>query len=256
MTDKEPFDPQTGEVKSPLSHQAIKGIPPRRHWDRIEGIVIRTPDEGQQSQYELAFLSAQLKIKEVIEADAKAQITRDRSYSYTTLGQLMTHVRPILHEHGFTFKQGTGRIHKMGIDGGNQLYIPVYLKLTFVGTGETETFVTEMPLTKLDPQAIKSVKTYAKRQLIEDTFGIASADDDAIAAMTQKSLSRDDEADIVAGIIEKIKDTKTIADLQKWAKANGQALSGLSADVAERCRAAYRDKLDELQAPAEDKKKG
>lgn len=240
-------DPQTGEVREPLSARASKNIQPRRHWDRVEGLVVRTSEEDQQSQYELAFLDAQMQIQTVIEADAKAQITKERSYSYTTLGQLMAHVRPILHKYGFTFKQGTGRIHKMGLDGGNQLYLPVYLKLTYVATGESETYVTEMPLTKYDPQAIKSVKTYAKRQLIEDTFGIASADDDAIAAMTRNTFSRDDEADISAGIIEKIKNCKSIDDLQKWAKANNQALSGLSEDVATKCRAAYRNRLDELQ---------
>ena len=239
-------DPQTGEVREPLSARATKSVQPRRHWDRAEGLVVRTP-ENDESQYELAFLAAQEKILCVIATDATAQINEKRSYAYTTLGQLISHVRPILHEHGFTFKQGTGRIHKMGLDGGNQLYMPIYLKLTYVATGESETYVTEMPLTKLDPQAIKSVKTYAKRQLIEDTFGIASADDDAIAAMTQKGFSRDDEADISAGIIEKIKNCKSIEDLQKWAKANNQALSGLSEDVATKCRAAYRERLDELQ---------
>lgn len=254
LTSDQQHDPQTGEVREPLSARATKNVQPRRHWDRVDGLVMRTPDEQQESQYELAFLAAQEKILCVIATDATAQITEKRSYGYTTLGQLMSHVRPILHDHGFTFKQGTGRIHKMGLDGGNQLYMPVYLKLTYVATGESETYVTEMPLTKLDPQAIKSVKTYAKRQLIEDTFGIASADDDAIAAMTQKGFSRDDEADISAGIIEKIKDCKTVADMQKWAKANNQALSGLSDAVAEKCRTAYRERLDELQ-PENGKKK-
>jgi hypothetical protein len=244
-------DPQTGEVREPLSARASKNIQPRRHWDRVEGLVMRTPQQDDESEYELAFLAAQMEIQCVIETDAKAQITKDRSYSYTTLGQLMAHVRPILHKHGFTFKQGTGRIHKMGIDGGNTLYMPIYLKLTHVATSESETYVTEMPLIKLDPQAIKSVKTYAKRQLIEDTFGIASADDDAIAAMTRNTFSRDDEADISAGIIEKINGCKTIADLQKWAQQNNQALSGLSDEVATKCRKAYKDRLGELQEEPE-----
>lgn len=246
LTSEQQHDPQTGEVREPLSARASKNIQPRRHWDRAEGLVVRTPEDNE-SQYELAFLAAQNEIERVIVSDATAQINEKRSYDYTTLGKLISHVRPILHKFGFTFKQGTGRIHKMGLDGGNQLYLPVYLKLTYVATGESETFVTEMPLVKLDPQAIKSVKTYAKRQLIEDTFGIASADDDAIAAMTQKSLSRDDEADISAGIIEKIKSCKTVSDMQKWAKQNNQALSGLSDAVAEKCRQAYRERLEELQ---------
>ena len=248
-------DPQTGEVRDSLSARAAANVQPRRHWDRVEGLVVRSAADEQQSQYELAFLAAQKKIKTVIETDATAQITNTRSYSYSTLGQLMQHVRPILHELGFTFKQGTGRIHKMGLDGGNMLYLPVFLKLTYVGTGETETYVTEMPLPKTDPQAIKSAKTYAKRQLIEDTFGIASADDDAIAAMTQKSFSRDDEADISAGIIEKINGCNSVADLQKWAKANNQALAGLSESVATKCRDAYRERLEDLQS-GQDKANG
>jgi len=246
-SDQQHLDPETGEVREPISTRASKNIQPRRHWDRAEGLVMRTPQQEDESEYELAFLAAQMEIQCVIETDARASITKTVSYGYTTLGQLMNHVRPILHKHGFTFKQGTGRIHKMGLDGGNTLYMPIYLKLTHVATSESETYVTEMPLMKLDPQAIKSVKTYAKRQLIEDTFGIASADDDAIAAMTRNTFSRDDEADISAGIIEKIKACKSIADLQKWAKQNNQALSGLSEEVATKCRQAYKERLSELQ---------
>jgi hypothetical protein len=254
------FDGETGEIisdrngiatREPLSTRAVKGSQPRRHWDRAEGLVLRTPDEQRESEYELAFLAAQMEIATVIETDAKAQISKDRGYTYTTLGQLMNHVRPILHKHGFTFKQGTGRIHKMGLDAGNQLYMPIYLKLTFVGTGESETYVTEMPLTKLDPQAVKSAKTYGKRQLIEDTFGIASADDDAIAAMAQRSLSRDDEAGIVATLIEKIQGCKTVEILQKVGKESRESIANLSEEARNKCADAYKTRLEELREALE-----
>lgn len=251
LTTEQEHDPQTGEVREPLSTRASRAAQPRRHWDRAEGLVVRTPDEQRESEYELAFLAAQQKIATVIETDAKAQISKDRSYTYTTLGQLMAHVRPILNDMGFTFKQGTGRIHKMGLDGGNQLYMPIYLKLTFVGTGESETYVTEMPLTKLDPQALKSAKTYGKRQLIEDTFGIASADDDAIAAMTQRSLSRDDEAGIVASLVEKIQGAKTIEVLQTVGKQSRESVANLSEESRNKCADAYKTKLDELKEALE-----
>lgn len=240
-------DPETGEVKEPLSAKAVKAMPQRRHWDRIQGLVVRTEDEGRQSEYELAFLAAQMEIQTVIETDAKAQISKDRGYSYATLGQLMSHVRPILHKCGFTFKQGTGSINRKGLDGGNIWFMPIFLKLTFVGTGESETYLTEMPLTKLDPQAVKSAKTYGKRQLLEDTFGIASADDDAIAAMTTRTLSRDDEAAIVAGFSEKIRDCKSIEDLQKCGKQHKESISNLSEEAHGKCATAYKDRLTELQ---------
>lgn len=249
------YDAETGEIKKqPLSAKAMNGSQPRRHWDRVEGIVVRSPDEGMQSQYELAFLAAQIEITTVIETDATAQINDKRSYSYTTLGQLMAHVRPILHKHGFTFKQGTGSINRKGMDAGHQLYMPIFLKLTYVGTGESETYLTEMPLTKLDPQSVKSAKTYGKRQLIEDTFGIASADDDAISAMTERNFWRDDEANIVAGLSEKIKLIKSIEDLNKWGKQNKQGISGLSQESYDKCTKAYQDRLDELKEALEAEK--
>jgi hypothetical protein len=247
-------DPETGEVKEPLSAKAVKAMPQRRHWDRVQGLVIRTEDEGRQSEYELAFLAAQLEILTVIETDATAQINDKRSYGYTTLGQLMAHVRPILHKHGFTFKQGTGSINRKGLDSGHQLYMPIFMKLTYVGTGESETYLTEMPLTKLDPQAVKSAKTYGKRQLIEDTFGIASADDDAIAAMTERNFWRDDETNIVAGLTEKIKLCKTVEDLQKWGRQNKEGISGLSQEAYDKCTAAYQDRLNELKEALEKSK--
>jgi ERF superfamily protein len=246
-------DTETGEVREPISTRAQRNIQPRRQWDRLEGLVIRSQAEAEQSQYELAFLAAQLEIVPVLEADAKAQITKERSYHYATLGQLLSHVRPILHKNGFTFKQGTGRIHKQGLDGGNMLYLPVYTKLTYVGTGESEVFVMEMPLPKVDPQAIGSACTYAKRYLLLSALGIATADDDAISAMTQRTMNKDDEADMAAGIVEKINDCKTVAELHRWHAANKQAISGLSEEIYQKCARAYKDRIGELQ---EDKPEG
>ncbi len=244
-------DAETGEIQEPLTSRAAKTVQPRRHWDRVQGLVVRTEDEGRQSQYELAFLAVQMEITTVIETDATAQINEKRSYGYTTLGQLMAHVRPILNKHGFTFKQGTGSINRKGLDAGHQLYMPIFMKLTHVSTGESETYLTEMPLTKLDPQAVKSAKTYGKRQLIEDTFGIASADDDAIAAMTERNFWRDDETNIVAGLSEKIKLCKTVEDLQKWGRQNKGGISGLSQEAYDKCTAAYQDRLTELKEALE-----
>ena len=250
LTSDQEHDPETGEIRDTLSDRASRNIQPRRHWDRLEGIVIRTPGEDQQSQYELAFLEAQSKIKAILEAEAKATVPTKSgafTYSYASLGQVLNHVRPILHAHGFTLKQGTGRIHKMGLDGGNMLYLPVFTKFTYVGTCESETFVMEMPLVKVDAQAIGAATSYAKRYTLLGALGIATADDDAIAAITQKNFSRDDESAIAAGIIENIKGCKTIDALQKWAKQNAQALESLSGEIATRCRDAYRDHLDGLR---------
>lgn len=245
-------DPETGEVAAPLSSRATQNVPPRRYWDRLEGLVIRGADEQHQSQYELAFLAAQKEIQAVLATDKDATITKERSYSYTSLGQLMSHVRPILNKHGFTFKQGCGRIHRLGVDAGHQVYLPLYLKLTYVGTGESETYINEMPLLKLDPQALKSAKTYGKRQLIEDTFGIASADDDAIAAMATRSMSKDDEEGIVAAISEKIKACASVEELQKWGEKNKQGISGLSDEKYNKIRTAYGDRLKELQEASQE----
>jgi virulence-associated protein VapD len=252
MTDE--IDPTTGEIKDPISVRAARNTAARRHWDRVDGIVIRTPDEGRQSQYELAFLEAQMEIVTVIETDATAQISDKRSYGYTTLGQLMAHVRPILNKHGFTFKQGTGSINRKGMDAGHTLYMPIFMKLTHVSTGESEVYLTEMPLTKLDPQAVKSAKTYGKRQLIEDTFGIASADDDAIAAMTERNFWRDDETNIIAGISEKIKLSKSIDDLQKLGRQNKEGITGLSQEAYDKITGAYGDRLKELKEALEAEK--
>ncbi len=244
-------DPDTGEVRDPISTRAQRNIQPRRQWDRLEGLVIRSQAETEQSQYELAFLEAQLQIVTVLEAEAKATVPTKSggmfTYAYASLGQVLSHVRPILHKCGFTLKQGTGRIHKMGLDGGNMLYLPVFTKLTYVGSGESEVFVMEMPLPKVDSQAIGSATTYGKRYSLLGALGIATADDDAISAMTQRTISRDDEADISAGIIEKIKDCKTIAELQRWGQQNKQAMHGLSDEVYQKCVQAYKDRLAELQ---------
>lgn len=260
LSSEQQHDHMTGEVRERLSTRAMQNVQPRRQWDRLEGLVIRSAAEDQQSQYELAFLAAQMEITPVLEAESKATVPTKTggtfSYNYASLPQVLTHVRPILHRHGFTLKQGVGRIHKMGLDGGNMLYLPVYTKLTYVGSGESETFIMEMPLPKVDPQAVGAATSYGKRYTLLGAFGIATADDDAISAITQRTMSRDDEADISAGIIEKIKDCGSVGDLQKWGAANRQSIQGLSTEVYNKVTQAYRDRMAELQdSPDNDKRK-
>lgn len=255
-------DPETGELRDPpgdpASLRALNAARMRRQWDHVSGIVVKTPPEAQESQYEIAFLAAQMEIAAILETDAKAQITDKRSYTYASLGNVLAHVRPILHKNGLTLKQGTGRMHKMGIDGGNMLYLPVFTQIKHAGSGESETFVMEMPMPKLDPQAVGAATSYGKRYSLLGALGIATADDDAIAAITQRSLTRDDEAEMVGVIIEKIKACKTIEELQKWGAQNKQGLTGLSEESYNKCRTAYGDRLKELQeaAPEANGKKG
>lgn len=248
----EPHDPETGEVveveqtveeeteaTQTLSERASAGIQPPPYWRRVEAIQ----GEGGPD-YELAFFNAQSEIESVIEADAENSHLKNK---YATLAGLLARVRPILTKHRLTIKQIPGRIHRLGTDSNRQMFLPVVTSLTHVDTGQGEAFVFEMPVNKVDPQALGSLYTYARRYALSGVFGIASVDDDATAASIKNKIDREQGADIIETLIIDIKATKTIADLQKWMTTHREGIDAFTDDKVDRLRAACEERMRELK---------
>lgn len=233
--------PETGEVAAvPLSEQATNGIQRPKYWNRVDAI-----DGEGGANYELAFFEAQSLIDAMIEADAKNPAFKSR---YATLAGLLARVRPVLTLVRLTIKQYPGRIHRLGLDSGTkQTFLPVVTKLTHVDSGEWEAFCWEMPLLKVDPQAIGSASTYAKRFAIAGIFGIATVDDDAAASSIRNSIEKNQGADVIDGLIAQIKEAKTLADLRKWYESHRDGIDLLSEDKVERLRVAYAERVELLQ---------
>jgi hypothetical protein len=225
-------------VATPLSQRAINGMKPPRYWDRAGGAM---ESQGGRTLGH-AIWKVQGKVKPIIEADASNPFTKK---SYASLGMLLATIRPVLHDLDIVIRQGAGKIIAYGTSQ-KEFFLPVWMDIQHVPSGESDRVMLEVPLSKLDAQAIGIAITYGRRYLLQSYFGVASMDDDAASAV-QKRLDKDEEAGAVAGIIEKIRECKTAADLEKWHKANQAGIQHLSDEALGKCRTAYKDRLQEIQ---------
>lgn len=250
----EQFNDQTGEIietteeetsdrPQTLSERAAAGIEKPPYWRRVESIQ----GEGGP-EFELAFFNAQAEIPAMIEADKNNPHFKSR---YASLAGVLERVRPILTKHRLTIKQHVGRIHRLGIDSGKQMFLPVLTTLTHVDSGQHQTFPWEMPMEKATPIAIGSLSTTAKRYSICSIFGIATVDDDAAAATIRNKIDSEQSVDVLDTLIEQIKSMKTLDDLKKWLKANNEGFDVFSEDKMEKLRTAYEDHRQKLADAAE-----
>jgi hypothetical protein len=234
---------ETGEAELSLSEQAAAGIQPPPYWRRVEAIM---GDGGPA--YELAFFNAQCEIDAVIQADKENPHFKSK---YASLAGVLARVRPILQKHRLTIKQYPGRVHRLGIDTGKQMFMPILTTLRHVDSGENETFPYDMPLTKIESIGIGSLMTFARRYAICGVFGIATVDDDAAATRIRNKIDGEQAANLVDTLIEQIKATKTVKDLIAWRKSNDEGFEIFSDEKMEKIVAAYEKHRDKL-ADAED----
>lgn len=222
---------------TPLSQRAINSARPPRYWDRAGGAM-----ESRGDGLAYALFKVQQRVSPIVEAEAFNAFTKKR---YATLGMLLSILRPVLNEYDLIMRQGAGKIIAYG-SANKEFFLPVWMDIHFHPTGASDRVMVEVPLSKLDAQAIGIAITYGRRYLLQSYFGLASMDDDAASAV-QKRLDKDEAGDAVAGIIEKIKECASATELLKWAKANQDGIQHLPEEGLARCRAAYEERLRELQ---------
>lgn len=242
----ETTEEETSDRPQTLSERAAAGIEKPPYWRRVEAIL---GDGGPD--YELAFFKAQAEIEAVIEADAAANVTSTIKSRYATLAGLLARIRPALTKNDLTLKQFPGRIHRLGADGNRQMFLPIVTSLTHVPSGQGEAFCWEMPVNKVDPQAMGSLSTYARRYALAGIFGIGTVDDDAAAASIRNKIDREQGGDVVDTLIVDIGAVKTLQDLKKWAATHRDGFEAFSEEKMEKLRAAYEKRKTDLEA-AED----
>jgi hypothetical protein len=226
-------------TSTPLSQRATNGMRPPAYWDRARGAM---ESRGGGGALAFALLKVQGKVKPLMEADANNPFTKRK---YATLGMYLSVIRPVLQENDILIRQGTGKIVAYG-QGQKEYFLPVWMDVYHVPSGDHDRVMIEVPLSKSDAQAVGIATTYGRRYLMQSYFCVASMDDDAASAV-QKRLDKDEEAGVIAGITEKIKECRTVADLEKWAKANQDGIQHLSEEALTKCRSAYSDRLREIR---------
>jgi hypothetical protein len=181
-------------------------------------------------------------------------ITTDKNGArskYATLKAILEVVRPVLLNHGIRIRQGTDRT--FGADEGGGIkgrLVPTYTDLIHVPTGEFERTQIEIPLPKLDPQAMGSAVSYGRRYTLLAALGLATdeADDDGARAMPVDLAAKRTDSDDLVSLRADIDACKDIAALTKWASEPKirKRIDQLSEAEADRLREHYGNKREQL----------
>ncbi len=102
--------------------------------------------------------------------------------SYATLKSVMEVCKSILISHGIWLTQ-----YPIPVAGGN---LGLVTKIVHAASGQWQSSLIEMPLSKNDPQGYGSAITYARRYGLSALIGIITEDDDAEAAMGREQTNQ------------------------------------------------------------------
>lgn len=228
------------QIRQTLSQLAQSAIKAPGYWDKRKGAM----ETSEGHRFNNALFRAQSEIEAIVEADAHNPFHKSK---YATLGMLLSKIRPVLKKHQLIIKQGAGKIFAHKGDGKDQKYfLPVFMEIVHAPSCESERQMIEIPLTKIDPQAVGIAVAYGRRYLLLSYFGVASMDDDAASAV-QKRLDKDEEKEAADGIVKTIKECKSVAELDGWAKMNKETINAFSDETVKKLRAEYETKKRDLQ---------
>ncbi len=240
-------DSDTGEVRS-ISEAAIHAGHEREVAEEVARLGI-----GRDRLY-AALMTAVGKMPAWITTDKAGA----REIKYATLKHIIETVRPFLHEQGLRLRQGADRSWPLdegaGIKG---RLIPIYTDIIHAESGEVDRTIVEIPLSKMDPQAMGSAITYGRRYSLLAALGLATdeADDDGETAKAKGLTDRDVRSPELVALIREMDAFKLASDLAEWGHDARQTKR--LGRLIETERAVAKTYYDErarglLDAPAED----
>ena len=175
-------DKSTGEIREVENvGEAVDMIERPPYWRRARHDGMFYVDGNSGKEYEKAFFNSQKEIGPVVLTDSENEFNKSR---YASLGGMLSRIQPILHKHGFSIRQGAGKLQVRN-DLGGKIIVPVWLHLTHVESMQWECCVVEMPLAKFDSQSVKGAVTLGRRTGMEAYFCVAPTDDDGVIASHQ-----------------------------------------------------------------------
>lgn len=251
------YDETTGEIfenghapELPISVQATETVVKAKR--ETEAVL-----QGRNApSLQFGIFMAMQKIPVWIKAEAKGH----REIRYATLKDILATVRPVLLEQGIRIRQGADRSWPADDGSMKGRLVPVYTDLIHVPTGEMERTIIEIPLLKMDPQAMGSAITYGKRYSLLAALGLATdeADDDGESAKVREIdektadskalLELKSEMDAIANK-DKATAEKKLEELTKWGMdgKSRSRLNRLSEAEQERAKAHYARLRESLQ---------
>jgi len=131
--------------------------------------------------------------------------------------------------------------------------VPVYTDLIHSETGQTDRTIIEIPVTKLDAQAMGSALSYGRRYSLLAALGLATdeADDDGAASRTASLTDDHQESQELWGLKEEINAFDDLAKLTTWGeklKASRRA-DNLDAGELVLLKQHYKEALHKVAEP-------
>lgn len=158
-----------------------------------------------------------------IKQDAEVQAGA-RKMKYATLKTILNTVRPVLMNNGIRIRQGANASWTMDGGGVKGRLVPIYTDLIHSETGQTDRTIIEIPVTKLDAQAMGSALSYGRRYSLLAALGLATdeADDDGAATKTASITDEHEDSQELWTLKEEIKVIDDTLKLTAW----GEKLKG------------------------------
>lgn len=239
----EQFDLETGELPMPNGAKAVAISAAARADEKRRTLGIDNRSLNHALQLAIAELPAW------ITTDKKGA----HNVKYATLKTILEVVRPVLLKNFIRIRQGADRSYMLDEGGGSKgRLVPVYTDLIHSITGEQERTIIEMPVTRLDAQAMGSAITYGKRYSLLAALGLATdeADDDGVRALPRDVTATIQESATLAALKEEIDAIKNATELVSWAETakKKKRTEDLSDDEAAVLRAHYQSHSRKLLA--------
>lgn len=184
-----------------------------------------------------------------------------KALKYASLKTIIETVRPHLHEQGLRLRQGQLSSRILDEGGGSKgRIVPVFTQIIHAESGEHETTEVEIPLTRMDAQAMGSAITYGRRYSLLAALGLATdeADDDGEAAKPVDITKGVQESTELVKLKKEIDTCKDATDLIEWGeKVKAKRLADkLASDEQTLLRKHYGVRLNHIMnAPEEEPKK-
>lgn len=238
------YDPQTGEVSE------RNGVASRAASAAAIAHVQMQRDRNAYGDQFIADAIARAIAK--MPAWIKSEKEGARS-KYAPLKDILAVVRAPLQEHGIRIRQGAERSWPADEGGGVKgRLVPVYTDLVHTVSGSYERTTIEIPLSRLDAQAMGSAITYGRRYTLLAALGLATdeADDDGAKAMPHDLHAPRTDSKLLLELQTEIAAANDLAALNKWGldARTRKRIDQLSETEAERLRSSYSDRRAELSA--------
>lgn len=242
---EEAFDRDTGQISN--SEAAIAASLTRMEAEEAELL-------GTGKVRLLAALMAAVRnLPEWITTDK----TGAHNIKYATLKTILQKVRPALLEQGIRIRQGVERSFPLDDGHGTKgRLVIIYTDLIHGETAEVERTIVEIPVVKMDAQAMGSAITYGRRYSLLAGLGLATdeADDDGESAIPKGISERQQKSVELQALLKEIDAFKAPTDLVEWGQDKKQTIRLNRLTEAERALAheAYNIKAQALlNAPDE-----